>query len=429
MSLKDVDAAQAHREMYIAIIKSVLRTYGDQKALAEKLGIQPEHLSSMLSAGLDRFEINPEAFIRTPGRKVAEQIIELLPTDSEIRQSLLWHFQMVWQGQHATLLPLSSRLWLLQDTIVDLLNEIGQAHLAANRTPDLQVARHNYRVIERACKLIVRRIDPNPDLVDDKDPDLNGHPLEFIQVCLFLHDVQCVLNRAHDALAHAKYAYYLMAACDEDRFRHRIEYFDHLMVNTAVAECLAYRNMGLVKEAQWASEKAEWLIEQSRSSAGEFWRPHIYLHRLKALIEMPRFTIGEIDQLVRQAAEAFDVTSGGSMESHRLQMVEAQARAYLQYGVHYNSRLRLREAERLLRQIVEQIDEHSLGVVHKTRILRTYASIEWGLGELDAWNRYVELGLQTALSAGLIHQLAQAEQEYGSAVLPILYKLKQTKHT
>lgn len=384
--VESIDAAQAHREAYIAILKNALRKRGGKKEFARELGIRPEHLSNLLNPGIE-LAGDKTSFKRTPSPELAARIMTHLPLESEARTKFQEHLEMVWQGESAALIPYASQRWLTRYTIDDLLRDIGKAHFDATGTPDLDQARHTYQVVARACHLIVGRIEPYPDRVSNSDPDLDSNPLEFVQVCLFLHDVQCVLNHTYDALAHAKYAYGVMAACDPEKFRARREYFDHLLVNTAVAECLAYRNMGLHKEANEASNKPEMLVEDLESTGAQFWLPHILLHRLKGLTEQGNFAVGDVDSLVRQAEEAYQIRPKDLEFEVRLhvQLLEARARGYLEYGVKMNSKLRCRRAAQLLQDSVDRIDELPLGSVQKTRLLRTYASAQWRLGNLDAW--------------------------------------------
>lgn len=419
-----IDAAQAHREAYIAIIRSALHGFGHQKEFAQELGIEAPHLSNMLNPGLALDGEVSKVFKRTPDPELAKRMVSHLPIGDEVRQSLWEHLEMVWEGERAALIPYTSQRWLTRYTIDDLLGDIGQEHVAATHTSNPEDARHKYLVLQRACKLIVGRINPYPDQVNNDDLDVSANPLEFAQVSLFLHDVQCVLDRGYDALAHAKYSYEVMAACDPDGFPNRVEYFDHLLVNTAVAECLAYRNMGLVKEAIDASLKAENLVSDRGSRAAQFWLPHIYMHRLKALIETPRFTVGDVDGLVRQVEEAYIRRPGDFEYRWQIHLIEARARGYLQYGIQSGSQLRLRRAGELLRDIAEQIDHCPLGPVHKTSLLRTYARIQWNLGIVDAWQHYILLALRIAVGAGLEHQIAQSKKEYGVMVSSMIQELR-----
>lgn len=419
MVLKKIDAAQAHRETYIAVIKAALRNHGAKQAAALELGLWPHHLSEALNP-----EVDTEAYTRKLNPARVERLVQMLSLDPEVRQSLLEHIYLAWAEERAALIPLSSQRWLTHYTIADLLSDIGQAHVAATSTSDTEEARHKYREIRHACQIVAGRIDFDPHRVDNDDPDFNSNPLEFVQVCLFLHDVQCVLNRADDALAHSKYASQVMAACEPSDFARRREYFDHLLVNTAVAECLAYRNLNLPKEADEASRKAEKLVEETGSYSAQYWLPHIYMHRLHAVIERPYFVVGDVDGLVRQVEQAYKRRQGDFEERWHIQLMEARARGYLQYGIRHQSQLRLRRAGEVLGKVVEQIGRLPLGSVQKTRLLRTYGRVQWHLGKRDAWRHYIRSALEIAVSAGLDHQVAQAKEEYGSEVLAIIEELQ-----
>src|SRR5688572_10768545 len=337
MFLEKFDAAQAHRETYVAVIKSVLREPGAKQALAEKLGRKPQHLSNMLNPGT-----NAETYTRTPNPRTSERLVALLPLEPEVRASLLEHLYRAWEGERGALRPYTytSGRALTHYTIADLLGEIGQAHVEATHAVDPTEAKRKYRVLRHACKRVLERIDPDPARVDSDDLDFNANPLEFAQVCLFVHDVQCVFNRADDALVHAKYARGVMDACDPTRFRKRGEYFGHLRVNAVVAECLAYRNLGLHREAIAASYEAEALVEETGGAGAEFWLPDICLHRLNALIRTPRFTLSDVRGLVGRAEREYEGRArragraGRAAEPHlrwRVQLLEGEARAYLEY--------------------------------------------------------------------------------------------------
>ncbi len=424
MLLDKIDATQVHRETYIAVINGMLRKRGDKQTLADKAGMKAEHLSNMLNPGL-----TADSYIRTPGPKLAERIVALLPVDLEVRQSLREHLYFAWAGERETLTSYSRQRMLSYYAIRDIVGDLGRAHVEATHTADPRLAKHNYRVISHACKLILERIDPDPERVGSADPDFDANPLEFVQVCLFLHDVQCVLNRADDALFHAKVAAQIMEACDRDKFSTRIDYFDHLKVNTLVAESLAYRNLKLLKQADEASRKAEELIQELGSTSAEFWLPHVYMHRLKAVIQRSRFTLGDVDGLLMQIDKAYGRRPYDFQPRWQEQLAEARARGYLQYGIRCGTGHSIKTAARILQKTAESIERNEtpqLGAVLRSRIARTYAETLWHQKEFEGWKLYIQLSLSIALNAGLDHQLAEANQEYGSAILPIIIELEGT---
>ena len=423
--LEAIDVAQAHRETYTAVIKSALRRRGDKQALAEQLGEKPEHLSNMLNTG----EAG-EAYIRTPDPQLAENMVDLLRLDREVRDDLKKHIYLAWRAERESLARLAPgpsqaapRL-LTRFMLADLITDVGSYHHTATRTADTEEARHKYRVLRWACKVVIARTDPNPTRVNNKEADFDSNPLEFVQFCLFLHDVQCVLNRADDALLHAKYATQIMQACQPADFRTRKEQFDRLAVNTVVAECLAYRNLNLPKQALLKSDEAEALIRKIDTEEARYWLPHALENRLKALITMPRFTLRDVRSLAERAEEAFAKMPVHFESRWQISLREAEARAYLQYGLQSESKHSLREAAQLLRDVVDRIDDvPQLGPVSKTRLLRTYARVSGKLGQADQWAHYMHAALATALDAGLVHQVEQAREEYGEELLPILREL------
>jgi hypothetical protein len=416
--LAKIDSAQVHRETYVAVLNHILRKPGDKQALADRLGIYAEHLSGILNAG-----VSVDAYIRTPGPRLAEQIVEALPLDPAWRRSLFENMYLAWSDEHEAFAPYAYQRPLTRYAITDLLRDIGQAHVEATHTSDFAEARHKYRVLRRACILIRDRIDPDPNHVDSDDPDFNANPLEFAQICLFLHDVQCVLNRADDALANAKYAFWVVSRCNPNKLRNQEGYYEYLYVNTVVAECLAYRNLNLPKKAYEASQRAEALILELGTPNTEFWLPHILMHRLKALIAKPRFTLTEVDGLLRQVGQYYEMRPNDFRLHYQIGLKEAEARGYLEYGLRCGTGHSIKRADLLLRDLVESIDrtpKRVLGPVHKSRLFRTYAKVKWTCGRLDEWEHYIRLSLEIALTAGLDHQLAQTREEYGPIIESII---------
>ncbi len=424
--MEALDIAHLHRETYIAVMNSALRHHGDKRALAEALGIRVQHLSNLLNSGE-----SGDTYVRTPGPRLAERIADLLPLDKEVREDLKSHIYLAWLAEREALGYLfhSRRARyraLTRFMLADLLTAIGNFHFVASRTADPQEARHKYRVLRRACKLALARIDPDPEKVNNSHEDFDANPLEFVQLCLFLHDVQCVLNRADDALVHAKYATQIMEACEPTDFYMRKDYFEHLKVNTVVAECLAYRNLNLTGQALRESYKAEALVKEIGTYAAGYWLPHALENRLKALVSTPRFTLGEVLSLSKQAEAAFSQRPDNFESRWQLSLKEAEARAYMEYGVQNESERSLRQAAGLLQDVVENVDKvPQLGPVTKTRLLRTYARVHWKLGHRDEWLHFMRVALDTALHAGLTHQVEQAKDEYGQELSPILHGLGQ----
>jgi hypothetical protein len=59
-----IDEAELHREVYVAVLNSLLRTRGSKRALAAHAGISPQYLSYVLV--LDRDPDNLRELKRTP---------------------------------------------------------------------------------------------------------------------------------------------------------------------------------------------------------------------------------------------------------------------------------------------------------------------------------------------------------------------------
>jgi hypothetical protein len=83
--------AQLHREVYVAVLNGLLRTPGEKRAFAQKVGISPVYLSYLLAldSGASSYPT-----LRTPSLKVAQRIAQAAPAPADVRESLLLHMTL-----------------------------------------------------------------------------------------------------------------------------------------------------------------------------------------------------------------------------------------------------------------------------------------------------------------------------------------------
>jgi hypothetical protein len=437
MPLDEYILVQAHREAYRALVDSALRSRGDKAKLARELDISPEYLSNLRNSKEDSFDYG-----RTPGPELAHRMAITLPFDRAQRDEFLEHVAYVWTWEHRygrlrgieafyepqshspIYIPLGtsrqagyvgSQVWnasqFTELALTELATEVAEAREVATATTDSALARKYYKAIKEASTLLLARTNAREQ------------PIEFVYLCLLLHDTVCILNRPGKGVFLARIATEVMEELEEgdsrsgarlDRGRIR-----HLKVNVLVAQCLTYRYLNMPKRADALAVEAERRMERLRSPEATIWARHIYEHRLKAISEMPRFSLRIISDLAQKAREA-QVRQTGEMTAHAdLRIADAEARGYLRYGTQKSAR----EAYLILRDRVEKL--HAVagyGPVHKSHLLRTYASILRKLGDQDGWAHYIRSSLEIAAGAGLDHQISEARRAYGPTVIDTIIK-------
>jgi transcriptional regulator with XRE-family HTH domain len=241
--------AQRHREVYIAVLQGALRTPGDKRRLAAQVGITPQYLSYLL-----------DPHDRTPSPVVAEKIAQALPIDPEQRRALMEHM----------LLASERRMQLRKVCCSDLpgrpvdeyLEELRQAHHEAGYTRDPKQAKDQYRAVSEASRELLKQLNPA------------AYPLDVVEVCFLLHDVESVLNRHSDALYHAKLARDTLDNLDEADYDRDREGFDRYQINAIRAEAVAYHNLKLAHQAYDSCREAE--TTKAMRYRSEFWKPHLY---------------------------------------------------------------------------------------------------------------------------------------------------------
>jgi hypothetical protein len=395
--LERIHKAQIHREVYIAILNSILQEPGSKRHLVKHLEITQQYLSYLLNPETD----DPHNS-RIPSAKIAQKIANALPLEPEQREQLLQHMYL--SRDSTSHIAQSLRSELLARPIEDFLQELRDAEQVANFATDPHISRTTYLVIRDTCKMLLEY------------PTLYTYPLCAVEVCLLLHDAQCILNRTEDGLYHAKLARRIMDSLSRNDYYREQERFDSYQIEVLRAEARAYSDLRLYREAYdkcVEAEMSEVVRYQPEECLSQFYRD-----KLQALCRKPRFALSEAEGLVAKV-RAICESSNNVLAPRWLFMTNQYlARAYLN---HHN----LKKAKRLLSTLSEEIRTvPHLGPLHQTMFLKTYAKFRWEEGDASEWEYFIRHALTRAIDAGLAHQISDIKHTYGSVIAPVLKDLE-----
>ena len=337
---------QVHREVYVAILNSALRDVGSKARLAEHLGISRAYLSYVLH--LDPRTSNSS---RRPSLRIAEAIARALPLAPDVRDALLDHMYQAHVGriQRRQLLAES----LSAEVIAARLASLRALHSQATFADLTRDRRMHYRAVLAASRAQLCALAPS------------RHPLAAIDLCMLIHDAQCVLNRPDDALFHAKRARAILDVFGPDLKPSQREQADAFSVQVLRAESVAYHNMRLGRPAYQASQIAEHADAGHNPSAGQL--PHILRDRIAALTDQPRFTLSEVEGLADRGVAVCERRAQGLDELWAFLIRRSQAQAYISYG-------NLKRAGRLLASLRAQLATiPDLGPLLRVMFLKTEA--------------------------------------------------------
>lgn len=386
----DILQAQLHKEVYIALLRSALRDHGSQRQLCAELGISSSHLQYLL---------DPVAYDKVRTTKLLETVVRSAPLDREQKQHALEHIYLARQ----TKITLANAIDELVEgpNVTLVMEELREAQEISSFSSSAHLSNVYYRALRDATKFFLTRVNAR------------RHPLDFVETCLLLHEVQCVLNRPDDALYHAKLASNTMTALQREDFSDDIWRFDHYLVNTTLAEGLAYHNLGLDVQAYALYEEAESLLRSDAREQSGFWAPYISRMKLSAIRGMGRFTVGEVEHLASQARMHLEKRGDDHAPLVSLLVDESLSRALVRYG----GAQALRKADRILTQRLTEVDKiPHIGALHRAIFYRGIARLRWVQGDRGGFSDsayFVGLAMSTAAEAGLVHQLRELQIEFG----------------
>jgi hypothetical protein len=391
MPLSSQQLAELHRETYVAIIESWV-PHGQRGAYARRAEISREYLSNLLA--LDPPAGARYATQRWPSPPTARRLAEVLPAPAEFRQSLFEHMAQAHQYRHAE--QTRVRRWVEQRRVDELLAEMRAGHGLATFGREVRQTERAYRALRDVAASALTLLSPAL------------YPAAFAQTCLFLHDAACVLDRAEEALYHARLAHLVLqsGAVHEPRFTQ--PQIDELLINTIRGEGIAYHNLGLDQRVPQHCAEAE--ATPAYRQAGAFWQPVVGRDRLNAMANTPRFS----RRAARDLAHALMARCERASDAFTLFLVrEAWLRCLIQAE-------RWEEAHRVLSSELDLLPQLPYaGPLHHALLLKTAAQLAWRQADATGWRENARAFVRLARGAGLKHQLRLAQRMYGPALTRI----------
>ena len=181
--------AEIHRETYVAMLQSWI-PHGERGEFARKVGISREYLSYLCA--LDSPEEARPRIKRLPSPERARRIAAALKAPSEVQESLIENMELAHVSASEAYYGVKE--FVESRRVVEALAQLEKTHRQATFGTKLGDVRRNYRVFREASAQLLRALP------------MRLYPASFVQAALYLHDAQCVLDRADDALRWAKLA-------------------------------------------------------------------------------------------------------------------------------------------------------------------------------------------------------------------------------
>ncbi len=387
--------AEMHREVYVAMLKSWI-PHGQKGEFARRAGLSRVHLGYLCALNHPAEERSPMR--RLPSPSMAEQIAKALPAPAEIKHSLVEHMALA--HINAVKAHYVTRAHIAQRRVAELLTELDHLHRQATFGSDVTQTTRAYRAV---C-------DASGDLLTQLSPAI--YPAAYAQTCLYLHDAQCVLDRADDALRYAKLARLVLEASDFFEISFTREQVDNLKINAIRGEAVAYHNLGLYREVRPLCEQAE--ATPACRNASDFWKPLVGRDLLNALARTPRFSIRASQQIAR-TLETICERKGDSFTLFLVR--ESWLRCLVQHA-------EWKQAERVLQKETDLLPHLPyVGPLHRALVLKTGAHLAWQRGDRTTWQQSIRTFWELASRAGLKHQCREVRELYSSALQPIVDEL------
>ena len=276
MWLDALDQAHLHRELAIAILDSALAVPGSKRAFAAAVGITPQYLSYLCDP----------LGSHQPSPALAERLAAALPGDADLRHRLLGHLL----GARAARAVGRRAVRGAGTALTAALVTLRAARDAATFAPDPVGAARQYRVVRDAVAALLPAVSPARS------------PLDFCELCLLAHDVECVLNAADRALWYARQAQVVPADVQARDGLPDDPRYAHYTVNIPMAVAVAYNNLRLPGPALEAYAAAVAAAGVGGPAGLAFWLPHLHRGWINTLAKQPRFTLGDVTGLADPGA-------------------------------------------------------------------------------------------------------------------------------
>lgn len=373
--------AQLHREAYIALLNGLLQTTATKRRFAQRVGITPQYLSYLL---------NP--FDRTPGPDLARKMVDALPLDATARDHLLQHLLLSSERRLQ-----AHRMVQQEFSQVNLATHmalIQQAQAAANFAQHPDQAKAQQQVIQATGALLLQQMSPM------------CYPLDYAQLCLWLHSVESARNLHANAIYHAKKARAVLGNFVRTDFGPaERERFDDLAFHALRLEAVTYYNLKVACSAYDLCCAGEALPEVKQRP--QAWLPHLYRDKINAYAELPRFSIRNAEAWAHHGKLLCEQSAHDEAPLWAFMLDRSLAQAYLRYG-------NPKKAAHLLQRLAAEVDHLPVvGILHRVSFLKTYAEALWNVGDRQTWEAVTTSALHLADSAGLIHQSIELKRRYG----------------
>jgi hypothetical protein len=389
--------AEIHRETYVAILRSRV-PHGKRDEFARQCGITREYFSCLCALD-DPLDGHMPFHKRHPSSQLARKIAAVLPAPNEIKHSLVENIELA--HINSIKARYGSQKTIDHQLLFKQLSDLKQAHQQATFGKDLVEVRRAYHIVRDASKDLLYQVDPE------------GYPDSFIQLCLYYHDAQCILNRPDEALLYAKLAQLVWESIDDIEPGYTREDRDNLQINTIRGEAVAYHNLRLDRLVP------DILLNRASHTsayrnAGAFWEPFVMRDFINALAEIPRFSIREVNKVAQQI-EA--ICERKSDEFTLLLVRESWLRALIRHE-------KMKQAQRIFRTEIERLPHLPyVGALHRALLLKSGAELAWKLRDIKTWEGYITEAVSLTEKAGLLHQLDQIKHSYRSSLRPIMEDL------
>lgn len=387
-----LEEARLHRGVAIAMLRSALSGAVTHKAFAARMGRSREYLEYLLR----------EDGNHTPGPETARLMAMHAPLPVGQQQELREHLML--SGKSRLRARRAARDLTAGGEPAGVLDTLRTAHWEALHAADPSRARLAYALLHELASALLER------------SGRHVHPLDLVETCLLLHDVESVLDRPGAALYHARFAGALLRRLDPGRGRRDQERLDHFAVNAPYAEVVTLTTLRLPRQAGEQLNRALAEADQHPSAKG-FWLPHLYRHQLAITTGLPRFSQHQVNTVADQARQALEGRDDPINPRTNLLIDMSLARGYLRYEPQSSSERVQRKAYDLLRPHVENLERIPyLGPLHRVVVLSTFARICWAGNRRDEWTDAVGRALSLATLAGLGHQERRLRETYGTAL-------------
>lgn len=308
----------------------------------------------------------------------ARRLCAALPAPRAVRREALFHML----ASRDALLQLPCALRAGDVDVPRVVQDVRHSAYAATHAPSARGARRDYRAVVSTGRVLAGQID------------VQAWPIEYVELCLCLHDALCVLDRAASALVFARCADIVLETVDPARLRAAGDRLGALRTNTHRALAVAYLNLEQPIRAERPMLAAE--ASARRSAHAAHWIVHLHRDRLSYLRRRPRFALAEVHGLADRALDALDCPNP---ELNALLIRCKLAECLVAHATAH------RHAGPVMDALMADAEHStSLGPLHRTIIYRTYAHACRRRGDTSGARTWSAQALALAQGAGLAHQ-------------------------